>query len=44
EKKRPTVDKQHCERGSRGGSGSLVVTNLRVLWISHKVSRVNLSE
>lgn len=25
-------------------AGSLVVTNLRVLWISHKVSRINLSE
>ncbi|CAN0222561.1 unnamed protein product [Scytosiphon promiscuus] len=30
-------------KGNNGERGSLVVTNLRVLWMSHKVSRVNLS-
>ncbi|CAM9551618.1 unnamed protein product [Ectocarpus sp. 4 AP-2014] len=30
-------------KGNNGERGSLVVTNLRVLWISHKISRVNLS-
>ncbi|KAJ1450095.1 Bardet-Biedl syndrome 5 protein [Pelagophyceae sp. CCMP2097] len=30
-------------KGNNGERGSLVVTNLRILWISHKSSRTNLS-
>ncbi|CAN0410169.1 unnamed protein product [Ascophyllum nodosum] len=30
-------------KGNNGEKGSLVVTNLRVLWIAHKLKRVNLS-
>ena len=30
-------------KGNNGSRGSLVVTNLRIMWISHKSTRTNLS-
>jgi Bardet-Biedl syndrome 5 protein len=43
EKNIDSINSVEDTKGNNGERGSLVVTNLRLLWISHNNSRINLS-
>ncbi|CAM9798483.1 unnamed protein product [Chrysoparadoxa australica] len=39
-----SINSVEDSKGNNGERGSLLVTNLRLMWVSHKNSKINLSE
>lgn len=43
EAKIDSINSVEDTKGNNGERGSLMITNLRLMWISHRASRTNLS-